>query len=98
MMDDTAEQQDVAKEISEAVSKAVAFGQDVDEDELEHELGELEQEELGKELLAVGSSVEKLPSVPTTDIAKPTPSKTKPKSRAEEEEDEYVNELQQWSS
>jgi hypothetical protein len=31
MMDDIAEQQDVAKEISEAISNPVAFGQDVDE-------------------------------------------------------------------
>ena len=31
MMDDIAEQQDVAREISEAISNPVAFGQDVDE-------------------------------------------------------------------
>lgn len=31
MMDDIAEQQDVAKEISEAISNPVAFGQDIDE-------------------------------------------------------------------
>lgn len=31
MMDDIAEQQDVAKEISEAISNPVAFGHDVDE-------------------------------------------------------------------
>jgi hypothetical protein len=35
MMDDIAEQQDVAKEISEAISNPVAFGQDVDEVSLE---------------------------------------------------------------
>ncbi|KDR12954.1 charged multivesicular body protein 4b [Zootermopsis nevadensis] len=98
MMDDIAEQQDVAKEISEAISNPVAFGQDVDEDELERELEELEQEELDKELLGVGPSVDELPSVPTADIAKPTPTKTKAKSRAEEEEDEYMKELQQWAS
>ncbi|PNF25185.1 hypothetical protein B7P43_G18202 [Cryptotermes secundus] len=77
MMDDIAEQQDVAKEISEAISNPVAFGQDVDEDELERELEELEQEELDKELLGVGPSVDELPSVPTTDIARPTPTKSK---------------------
>lgn len=43
MMDDIAEQQDVAKEISDAISNPVAFGQDIDEDELEKELEELEQ-------------------------------------------------------
>jgi len=31
MMDDIAEQQDVAKEISDAISNPVPFGQDVDE-------------------------------------------------------------------
>jgi hypothetical protein len=31
MMDDIAEQQDVAKEISEAISNPVAFGHDIDE-------------------------------------------------------------------
>ncbi|KAJ4448501.1 Charged multivesicular body protein 4C [Periplaneta americana] len=77
MMDDIAEQQDVAKEISEAISNPVAFGQDVDEDELERELEELEQEELDKELLGVGPSVDELPSVPTAEVAKPTPTKTK---------------------
>uniref|UniRef100_T1GCZ7 Uncharacterized protein n=1 Tax=Megaselia scalaris TaxID=36166 RepID=T1GCZ7_MEGSC len=54
MMDDIAEQQDVAREISDAISNPVAFGQDIDDDELERELEELEQEELDKELLGVG--------------------------------------------
>jgi charged multivesicular body protein 4 len=51
--------------------------QPVFQDELERELEELEQEELDKELLGVGPSVDELPSVPTTDIAKPTPTKSK---------------------
>merc|ERR1711976_168945 len=61
MMDDIAEQQDVAKEISEAISNPVAFGQEFDDDELEAELADLEaeldleeQEKLDKELLDVG--------------------------------------------
>merc|ERR1711941_43331 len=64
MMDDIAEQQDVAKEISEAISSPVAFGQEFDEDELEAELDALgeeleleEQEELDKQLLDVGPTV-----------------------------------------
>ena len=44
MMDDIAEQQDVAKEISEAISNPVAFGQEFDEGGLEAELEELEKE------------------------------------------------------
>jgi len=38
MMDDIAEQQDVAREISDAISNPVAFGQDIDEDELRESL------------------------------------------------------------
>ena len=37
-MDDIAEQQEVANEISEAISNPIGFGQDVDEDELMAEL------------------------------------------------------------
>lgn len=65
MMDDIAEQQDVAKEISDAISNPVAFGQDIDEDELEKELEELEQEELDRELLGI-QSTDELPAVPAT--------------------------------
>lgn len=46
-------------------------GQDVDEDELEKELEELEQEELDKDLLGVGTSTHELPEVPTGDIKEP---------------------------
>lgn len=77
MMDDIAEQQDVAREISDAISNPVAFGQDIDEDELEKELEELEQEELDKELLGVGPLADDLPSVPRTELVKPTPSSKK---------------------
>lgn len=67
MMDDIAEQQDVAREISDAISNPVAFGQDVDEEELEKELEELEQEQLDKELLGI-EPTDELPSVPATAI------------------------------
>lgn len=43
LMEDIAEQQEVANEIAEAISNPVGFGQDVDEDELLKELEELEQ-------------------------------------------------------
>ena len=43
LMDDIQEQQDIANEISEAISNPVGFGADVDEDELLAELDELEQ-------------------------------------------------------
>jgi len=66
MMDDIAEQQDVAKEISEAISNPVAFGQDADEDELEKELEELQQEQLDKELLGINETTDELPEVPNS--------------------------------
>merc|ERR1712211_56115 len=75
MMDDIAEQQDVAKEISEAISNPVAFGQEFDEDELEAELDALgeeleldEQEALDKQMLDIGPSVG-LPDIPTAEPA-----------------------------
>lgn len=71
MMDDIAEQQDVAREISDAISNPVAFGTDVDEDELEKELEELEEEALAEELIKVGP--EDLPAVPKGEVVKPKP-------------------------
>lgn len=74
MMDDIAEQQDVAKEISEAISNPVAFGSVIDDDELEKELEELEQESLENELLKVGPEhVADLPAVPESEVNKPRP-------------------------
>jgi len=95
MMDDIAEQQDVAKEISDAISQPTAFANEFDEDELEEELEnlqlELEGEEnmqLEKELLDVGPST--LPEVPTTEVPKP-------KKKAKQEEDDMA-ELAAWAS
>ncbi|XP_058799374.1 charged multivesicular body protein 4b [Phymastichus coffea] len=93
MMDDIAEQQDVAKEISDAISNPVAFGQDVDEDELEKELEELEQEELDKELLGI-QTTDELPAVPATAL----PAVPERKSKAKQEEDDDLRELEQWAS
>jgi len=73
-MDDIAEQQDVAREISDAISNPVAFGQDIDEDELERELEELEQEELDEDLIRLPAHDE-LPSVPTAEPAGKVPSR-----------------------
>jgi len=98
MMDDIAEQQDVAKEISEAISNPVAFGGEFDEDELEAELDALgeeleleEQEELDRELLNVGPAVG-LPDVPTAEPKVPAAAKKK------EEEDPDMAELAAWAS
>lgn len=42
-MDDIAEQHDISREITDAISNNVAFANDVDDEELEKELEELEQ-------------------------------------------------------
>lgn len=70
IMDDIAEQHDIANEISNAISNPVGFTDDLDEDELEKELEELEQEGLEEDLLKVPGPTE-LPAVPTGAIAKP---------------------------
>ena len=44
VIDDIAELQEVANEISKAISNPVGFGNDIDKDELEAELAELECE------------------------------------------------------
>jgi len=92
LMDDIAEQQEVANEISEAISNPMGFGHDVDEDELMAELEELEQEELDKQLLDVGPTPSvKLPSVPTDKIATKVATKKK-------EDDDDLAELQAWAA
>lgn len=78
MMDDIAEQNDIANEISNAISSGpMATG--VDDDDLMKELEELEQEELDKDLLNVGPAPDKLPDVPSTDL--PSGSKEKEKKK-----------------
>ncbi|XP_050396762.1 charged multivesicular body protein 4b [Patella vulgata] len=68
LMDEVAEQNEIASEISDAISNPIGFGQDVDEDDLMAELEELEQEEIEKQLLDVnGPATEDLPSVPVSE-------------------------------
>ncbi|XP_072900100.1 charged multivesicular body protein 4b-like [Hemitrygon akajei] len=62
MMQNITEQQEIAQEISDAISRPVAFGSEFDEDELLAELEELEQEELNKRM------IKGLPKVPTTNL------------------------------
>merc|ERR1712029_1304082 len=104
MMDDIAEQQDVAKDISEAISNPVAFGQEFDEDELEAELNELEmegdmeeQQKLEAELLDVGVADE-LPETPKTEPAAAAKPTSVPKKKKAEEEDPDMAELAAWAS
>uniref|UniRef100_A0A3Q0TEK4 Charged multivesicular body protein 4Bb n=1 Tax=Amphilophus citrinellus TaxID=61819 RepID=A0A3Q0TEK4_AMPCI len=69
LMQDITEQQELAQEISDAISKPVGFGEEFDEDELLAELDELEQEELDKNLLEIGGpETTPLPNVPSTSL------------------------------
>jgi len=90
LMDNVAEQNEIANEISEAISNPIGFGQDIDEDDLLAELEEIEQEEINEKLLDIGSPSIDLPSVPTADL--PTPTATK------DVEDEDLKELMQWAT
>lgn len=93
LMDEVQEQQEIANEISEAISNPVGFDRDFDEDELAKELEELEQEDLEETLLAVsGPAAEDLPSPPTA-----TPARTT-KAKPQDEEDDDLKELAAWAS
>lgn len=61
------------------LTNIICLGQDIDEEELERELEELEQEELDKDLLGVGTSTHELPEVPTAEIKEPAAAKEKKK-------------------
>lgn len=104
LMQDITEQQDIAQEISEAISQRGGLGDDFDEDELMAELEELEQEELNKKMTNI-----RLPSVPSSSLpAQParvpsmssahrSRSRAAPSRRAEEEEDD-IKQLAAWAT
>uniref|UniRef100_UPI00398F3A9D charged multivesicular body protein 4c-like n=1 Tax=Pristiophorus japonicus TaxID=55135 RepID=UPI00398F3A9D len=88
MMQDITEQQEIAQEISDAISRPAAFGSEFDEDELLAELEELEQEELNKKM------TKGLPKVPTTSL----PSRQVKIKKKTEEEAEGMTHLATWAS
>ncbi|KAL8589943.1 Charged multivesicular body protein 4C [Nucella lapillus] len=90
LMDEVAEQQEIANEIGEAISNPVGFGQDVDDDELLAELEEMEEEELNRQLLDVTPDV--LPAVPSAEPSRPEP------RVAQKEDDDEMNQLAAWAS
>ncbi|XP_034826267.1 charged multivesicular body protein 4 [Maniola hyperantus] len=94
IMDDIAEQHDISREITDAISNNVAFPNDVDEDELERELEELEQEELDKEMIGISVPSDNLPDVPATE---PVRAKAKP-SKEKEDDDEDFKLLKSWAT
>ncbi|XP_072307469.1 charged multivesicular body protein 4c [Eucyclogobius newberryi] len=88
MMLDIGEQQDLAREISEAISGPI--GETYDEDELLAELAELEEEELED---AMGE----LPSVPASKLPSVRPGQ-RASSRKRVEEDDDMRMLESWAN
>ncbi|XP_029632284.1 charged multivesicular body protein 4b [Salmo trutta] len=91
LMQDITEQQELAQEISDAISKPVGFGEEFDEDDLLAELEELEQEELDKNLLEItGTENVPLPNVPSTSLP------VRPAAKEEDEDD--MKDLEAWAA
>ena len=96
IMDDIAEQQEVANEIADAISNPVGYGNFIDEDELEAEFAALEdeleseeQQQLDRDMLSVGPvGVEELPSVPAAD----------PVAAKKKQQQDELAELEAWAS
>ncbi|KAF7213434.1 charged multivesicular body protein 4c [Nothobranchius furzeri] len=91
LMQDITEQQDVAQEISEAISRP--FGEQFDEDELLAELEELEQQELEDKMKRMGG----LPSVPSSKLPSTHPKQQGTTRRRVEEEDD-MHMLASWAT
>ncbi|KAM6927328.1 charged multivesicular body protein 4b isoform 2-T2 [Xenentodon cancila] len=92
LMAEITEQQEVAQEISDVISKPIGFGEEYDEDELMAELEELEQEELDRNLLEIkGTDDVTLPSVPSTSLP------SRPGKKEEEDEDDMAD-LEAWAA
>ncbi|RXM31349.1 hypothetical protein EOD39_7108 [Acipenser ruthenus] len=90
LMQDITEQQEVAQEISDAISRPVGFGEEYDEDELLAELEELEQEELDQNLVSMGG----LPSVPSASL----PSRPASKKKVDVNDDLDMEQLAAWAT
>ncbi|KAM7005512.1 charged multivesicular body protein 4b [Tautogolabrus adspersus] len=93
LMADITEQQEVAQEISDVISRPVGFGEEFDEDELMAELEELEQEELDQNLLEIeGAADVPLPSVPSTSLP------SRPAKKKQEEDEDDMADLEAWAA
>ncbi|VDO37001.1 unnamed protein product [Haemonchus placei] len=102
LMEDIAEQQEVANEIAEAISNPVGFDRAIDDEELLRELEQLEQVfkthftvlELDKQLLDVQPTPVVLPDAPSTDL--PASSKAKPAKTTDHDKD--LEDLEMWAN
>lgn len=85
-----------ANEIQDALAgMSGAFGEDMDEDELNAELEALEQEDFDEQMISVNTPAAELPDVPTTDL--PSSSKTKNKQPVADADDDMAA-LEAWGS
>ncbi|XP_029979034.1 charged multivesicular body protein 4c [Sphaeramia orbicularis] len=91
LMQDITEQQDVAQEINDAISRP--FGEVFDEDELLAELEELEQEDLENSMKRMGG----LPSVPSSKLPSARPSQ-RASSKKRVEDDDDMRMLSSWAT
>jgi len=88
VMADIQEQQDIASEIADAISRPIDIpGLDIDDDELLAELDELEQEEIDSQM--INTEPINTPSVPTTTPQSTTITKV-------EEKDDDLDDLENW--
>ncbi|RUS86640.1 hypothetical protein EGW08_005589 [Elysia chlorotica] len=96
IMDEAAEQKELADDLSDLISNPENFGGQVfDEDDLLAELEELEQEELNEKLLDVGETAYNLPSIPTSE---PAASVKNSKVRRKDDDEAVMDELAMWAS
>ena len=104
LMDEVKEQQQIAEEISNAISHPVGFdATGVDDDDLLKELEDIEQEELDKVLLETGPSPSKtlvdLPEVPAAALSSPErTAASASRSKASKEEEDELAELAKWAN
>lgn len=89
LMDDMAEQQQLAGEISTAISNPVGFDADIDEDELLNELQELQDEDLEDELLNI-------PTAPSHNLPQTSNTAQRVKPRSEEEDE--LSKMAAWAN
>lgn len=68
MMDDVVEAQALSNEFSDAISIPLAFGSDLNDEDLERELDMLQQEDFDKDILSIPEPTTTLPEVPTKDL------------------------------
>lgn len=97
MMDDIQEQNEIAEEISTALSQPIGFAGEIDDDDLLAELEEMEQEELEKGLLEVGETSNQIQTDPLDDLPE-VPTAAPRAKKVVQEEDDDLRELAAWAS